>query len=130
MCKKFNKIMYMPIALIVTLTLLFGVTTISYSANGENNGAIITKLPWARLPADDSGLEIDLWTFDEAWQIETESGEVTLIAHFNIPEEYRPAKTIKNTGFLVITWAAGSTYDTMCISTPGGRAFLRAKIHK
>jgi hypothetical protein len=129
MCKKINKVKYIPIALIVALTLLFGVTAISYSANGENNGATKIQLPWARLPAEDSGLAIDLWTFDEAWQIETDSGEVILIAHFNIPEEYRPNKTIKNTGFLVTTWAAGDTYDTMCISTPGGRALLRAEIH-
>ena len=92
--------------------------------------ATVTKpLPWARLPAEDSGLAIDLMTYDEAWQIETPSGQVILIAHFDIPEEYIPDETIKNTGFLVTTWAAGNTYDTMCVVTPGGTAMLRAIIH-
>ncbi|MFC1804016.1 hypothetical protein ACFL0D_08655 [Thermoproteota archaeon] len=34
-----------------------------------------------------------------------------------------------NSGFLVTTWAAGDSYDTMCVVTPGGRAMLRAIIH-
>ncbi|MFC1893239.1 hypothetical protein ACFLYR_04280 [Chloroflexota bacterium] len=113
---------------ILALALLIGGATSAYADEG-NNGAKITQLPWARLPAADSGLGIDLWTFDEAQQVETPSGNVILIAHFDIPADYVPAKTIKNTGFLVTTWAAGNTYDTQCISTPGGRAFLRAIIH-
>jgi hypothetical protein len=113
---------------ILALSLLIGGAASVY-ADGGNNGAKITQLPWARLPAGDSGLGIDLWTFDEAWQVETPSGNVILIAHFDIPEDYIPAKAIKNTGFLVTTWAAGDTYDTQCISTPGGRALLRAIIH-
>jgi hypothetical protein len=99
------------------------------SAKGPSAAEVTKPLPWARLPAADSGLAIDLWTFDEAWQIETSSGQVILIAHFDIPEEYRPNTAIKNTGFLVTTWAAGNTYDTMCVVTPGGRAMLTAIIH-
>ncbi len=124
-----NRIVKMAIAGILALTLLLGGTAAAYAAGGGNNGAKITQLPWARLPAQDSGLGIDLLTYDEAWQVETPSGNVILIAHFDIPEGYAPAKTIKNTGFLVTTWAAGDTYDTQCISTPGGRALLRAEIH-
>ena len=123
-----KKIVIIAIVGIFVLTLLFGGVTSAYADDG-NNGAKLTQLPWARLPAADSGLQVDLWTFNEAWQVETPSGNVILTAHFDIPEEYIPAKTIKNTGFLVTTWAAGDTYDTQCISTPGGRAFLRAIIH-
>jgi len=123
-----KKIVRIAITGILALALLIGGAASVY-ADGGNNGAKITQLPWARLPAEDSGLGIDLWTFDEAWQVETPSGNVILIAHFDIPEDYIPAKTIKNTGFLVTTWAAGDTYDTQCISTPGGRALLRAIIH-
>ena len=123
-----NKTIRMAIVGILAITLLLGVTANTYADDGENNGAKITQLPWARLPAEDSGLGIDLWTYDEAWQVETPSGNVILIAHFNIPEEYTPTKAIKNSGFLVTTWAAGNTYDTECISTPGGRALLTAEI--
>ena len=123
-----KRIVRIAFAGILALTLLIGGAISAYADDGSN-GAKLTKLPWARLPAGDSGLEVDLWTFSEAWQVETPSGNVILTAHFDIPEEYVPDKTIKNTGFLVTTWAAGNTYDTQCISTPGGRAFLRAIIH-
>ena len=123
-----KKIARIAIAGILALTLLISGAVSAYADDG-NNGAKLTRLPWARLPAEDSGLGVDLWSYDEAWQVETPSGNVILTAHFNIPEEYIPAKTIKNTGFLVTTWAAGDTYNTQCISTPGGRAFLRAIIH-
>ena len=122
-----NKTMRAAIIGVLALALLVGGAASAYADDG--NGAKITRLPWARLPAGDSGLGIDLWTYDEAWQIETPSGNVMLIAHFDISEDYVPAKAMKNTGFLVTTWAAGNTYDTQCISTPGGRALLRAIIH-
>lgn len=116
------------IAAILAIGLLVGGGGNAY-ANGEDNGAVITELPWARLPAEDSGLAIDLWSFNEAQQVESPNGNVILICHFDIPEGYRPAKTLRNSGFLVTTWAAGNTYDTMCVSTPGGKATLWATIH-
>lgn len=124
-----NKIVRMTIIGILTLMLLLSTTASVYANNGGDNRAKITQLPQACLPAGDSGLGIDLWTYDEAWQVETPSENVILIAHFDIPEGYVPIKAIKNSGFLVTTWAAGDTYDTQCISTPGGRALLTAVIH-
>ncbi len=116
------------IAILVTLSLVGIFIVLPVSAE-EPTGAKVIKLPWARLPKEDSGLGDDLWTTDEAWQVETPSGQVVLIAHFDIPEEFIPNKTMKNTGFLVTTWAAGDSYDTMCIATSGGRAMLRAIIN-
>lgn len=78
----------------LSIAILIGGTTGVY-ADASNNGAKITQLPWARLPAVDSGLLVDLLTFDEAWQVETNSGNVILIAHFDIPEGFEPATTIK-----------------------------------
>ena len=115
--------------MLITLSLM-GIFVVFPAAAVEASPATVTKpLPWANLLSWQSGLEIDLTTVTECWQIETSSGQVILVAHFDIPEEYRPNKAIKNTGFLVTTWAAGDTYDTMCISTPGGRAMLGAIIH-
>lgn len=121
-----KKIITVGLALILALTVFCGSLTTAAAKGG--NGANITQLPWARLPAADSGLAIDLWTTEEAWQIETPSGNVILIAHFDIPEEYCPEKALTNSGFLVTTWAAGNTYDTKCVVTPGGRATLQAII--
>jgi hypothetical protein len=107
-----------------TMLALGVTTTVSAKPDG-----VRSRLRWAVLPAADSGLGIYLLTFDEAWQINTPSGEVIFIAHFNIPEEYRPSKAITNSGFLVTTYTAGNTYDTKCVVTPGGRATLTAHIH-
>ena len=123
-----KKIMTIAIIVILSLALLIGGAGSVYADVG-NNAAKITQLPWARLPLGDSGLLVDLWTFDDAWQVETNSGNVILIAHFDIPEGYEPSKAIINTGFLCTTWAAGDTYDTRCISAPGGTAVLTAIIY-
>jgi hypothetical protein len=122
---KQRKIFIMGVLALTMMTLGFTTTVF---AKPDNKGAKITRLPWARLPADDSGLAVDLWTYEEALQIETPSGKVILIAHFDIPEEYRPSKAMINSGFLVTTWAAGDSYNTMSVVTPGGRALLRAII--
>jgi hypothetical protein len=116
-------------AIFVTLSLMGIFIVFPVSAVKASPATVTKPLPWACITKEISGLDIDLWTFDEAWQIETSSGQVILIAHFDIPEEYRPNKAIKITGFVTPTWGAGSTDDTMIILTPGGRAMLTAMIH-
>jgi len=115
------------IGMLVAISIAIGVGTPAYA-----RATVRKPIPWACINKDLSGLDIDLWTNEkpnEAWQIETPSGQVILIAHFDIPEEYRPDRVIKITGFTTNTWEGPSTDDTMIVLTPGGRSMLTAIVH-
>ena len=121
--KNGKKIFTMFLASIMLAT----VVTMSAFAKPDNNGAEKTLFR-AGIAPEVSGLEGWLWT--DGTQIETPSGNVILVhTFFDVPEEYLPANTIINKGFYCQMWGAGGTYDSMCVSTPGGNCMLRAILH-
>ena len=112
------------VAGILAVALLVGGSVVAYANDG---GATIAKDVGCFLPGSISGLSTDLTSTDTIC-VETPSGNVVLICHFDIPEGYEPAKAIKNTGFSCCTCGGGFTTDTKCVVTPGGKAMLRCEI--
>ena len=78
-----------------------------------------------------SGFGIPLFTDDEVHTVATKNGNIKLICHFDVPEGFEPAKTIKHSGFscgIYLPEDSVFTDDTYAMINPGGRALLKCTL--
>ena len=130
--RRFKLVGIVALAGIVGVTLFLGIPLLGSNvgvshAQGQGAAVIKDNACWIRSGA--SGLPGPL-SVDESHTVVTPSGNVILICKFDIPEDWRPAKAIKNTGFgcgIAINGGSVSTTDSMSIASPGGKLTLRCK---
>ena len=98
----------------------------------SENAAVVLKDADHPVGCFYGGFGFPLFTEDEIHTVATKNGNVKLICHFDVPEGFEPAKTMKNSGFgCGIYLPDGSTFtdDTRAMMNPGGRAKLTCTIH-
>lgn len=78
------------------------------------------------IPAD-SGLAVLLTTTETSHAVETPSGNVNFICHFDIPAGMEPTGTLHHEGFACGT-QFGVTTDTWSVTTKGGKVLLRCQV--
>ena len=92
------------------------------------NGATIIQEFGCFLSPSASGLPVSLFTNAKTQSVVTPNGNTVVTCHFDIPDSYRPARAIKNSGFTCGT-NLGTTTNSMSVVTPGGKAHLTCQIN-
>ena len=92
------------------------------------DGALIIKDVGCSLAGGASGLPCNLTTFD-AKEVDTPSGNVSLVCIFHIPDGCVPVKSVKSSGFECYT-SKGVTTDSFSVASPDETAMLRCQIKK
>ena len=130
--RRFKLVGIVALAGIVGVTLFLGMPLLGSNAgvsHADGQGAAVIKDNACWISSGASGLPCNLTT-DESHTVVTKSGNVILICKFDIPEDCRPAKAIKNTGFgcgIATNGGSVSTTNSMSIASPGGKATLRCE---
>jgi len=112
--------------LAVTVAVVCAVAVVPSAVQANNGATVITEFGCGLIPAD-SGLPIFLSTTD-SHVVNTPSGRTSLTCHFEIPEEYWPTMTMRNSGFMCGT-QFGSTTNSFAVVSTDGTAMLRCQIN-
>lgn len=96
-----------------------GVPAGSGSPMAQAGGATVIQDHGCIIGPEASGLPFPLVTL-ETHSVITPSGNTLLSCHFDVPRGYRPAKTMRHSGFLCDTFA-GVTTNSMAVTTRGAR---------
>lgn len=115
---------------IVGVTLFLGIPLLGSNvgvSHADGQGATVIKdFGCVIVPADWPG-SIPLSTND-THSVATKSGNTAMYCHFDIPAGMEPAKAVKYKGFPCGTFL-GLTFDSMSVSTPGGKVMLRCLVN-
>ena len=78
-----------------------------------------------------SQLGTPLITVDQIHTVATKSGNTKLVCHFDIPEEYIPAKVVQTSGFpcgIYLPNGNAFTTDSFFTANPGGKALMECSV--
>ena len=112
------------LALLIGSILALTISALPAQARG---GATVIKRFVCVIIPEDSGIPIVLFTDEAAHEVDTPSGNSILQCHFDIPERFKPARTLHHAGFLCATFL-GLTTNSKAVTTKGGKVLLTCRV--
>jgi hypothetical protein len=127
-----SKLAFSRLALVATITAVLFFTSVQAVPSSQvahaAGGATVIQDHGCIISPEASGLPFPLLTKEKTHSVVTPSGNTLLSCHFDIPPGYRPAETMRHSGFLCDTFA-GVTTNSTAVTTKGGKVHLTCQIN-